>query len=178
MRTASGEYATALADVALATGHPETLREEVRWFADLAAQSADLRNFMDTPAIARASKHDLLEKLVARAGATNELRNFLFVLVDHHRTQLLPEIAREFETVLLGRMGIAEASITSARELSEAQKQKLSGTLESVTGMKIEARYTVDQALVGGLVVRIGSTIYDGSVRAQLQQMAASLSSE
>jgi len=175
LRSASGEYATALADVAVASGHAETLREEVRSFAGLAAQSADLRNFLASPAILRAAKHDLLEKLVTHTGGSKELRNFLFVLVDHHRTALVGEIAKEFETVLLRRLGVAEAGVTSARELSETQKQKLAGTLETVTGKKIEARYTVDPTLVGGLVVRIGSTIYDGSVRAQLEQMAARL---
>jgi F-type H+-transporting ATPase subunit delta len=175
LRSASGEYATALADVALASGHSETLRDEVRFFAELAAGSADLRNFLSSPAISRAAKQDLLEKLVTRAAGTKELRNFLFVLVDHHRTNLLGEIANDFEALLLRRLGVAEANVTSARELSPAQKEKLAGTLATVTGKKIDARYTVDPTLVGGLVVRIGSTIYDGSVRAQLEQMAARL---
>jgi len=178
LRTVTGEYAGALADVALASGRAETLRQEVRSFAELAAGSADLRNFLDSPAIPREGKQDLLGKLVGRMGASGELRNFLFVLVDHHRTGMLPEIAREFETTLLDRLGVAEASITSARELSAPQKQKLAGTLESVTGKKIEARYAVDPTLVGGLVVRIGSTVYDGSVRAQLEKLAARLTRE
>lgn len=178
MRTVAREYAEALADVALASGRADALRQEVRSFAELAAGSADLRNFLDSPAIPRAAKQDLLEKLVARLGASKELRNFLFVLVDHHRTNLLAEMAREFETTILERLGRAEASITSARELSAPQKQKLAGTLESVTGKKIEARYAVDPALVGGLMVRIGSTIYDGSVRAQLDRLSARLNRE
>ena len=178
MRTVSREYATALADVALASGRADTLRQEVHSFAELAGGSADLRNFLDSPAIPRAGKHDLLEKLVTRLGASQELRNFLFVLVDHHRTGLLAEIAREFESTLLERLGVAEASVTSARELSAPQKQKLAGTLESVTGKKIEAHYAVDPTLVGGLLVRIGSTIYDGSVRAQLERLAARFNRE
>jgi F-type H+-transporting ATPase subunit delta len=178
LRTVTGEYAGALADVALASGRAETLRQEVRLFAELAAGSADLRNFLDSPAIPRAGKQEVLGKLAGRMGASSELRNFLFVLVDHDRTGLLPEIVREFETTLLERLGVAEASVTSARELSAPQKQKLAGTLESVTGKKIEARYAVDPTLVGGLVVRIGSTVYDGSVRAQLEKMAARLTRE
>jgi len=178
LRTVTGEYAGALADVALASGRAETLRQEVRSFAELAAGSADLRNFLDSPAVPRAGKQDLLGKLVARMGASNELRNFLFVLVDHHRTGILQEIAREFESTLLHRMGVAEASVTSAHELSAPQRQKLAGTLESVTGKKIEARYTVDPTLVGGIVVRIGSQVYDGSVRAQLEKLAARLTRE
>ncbi len=178
MRTVAGEYAGALADVALASGRAEVLRQEVRSFVELAAGSADLRNFLDSPAIPRETKQELLGKLVKQMGASNELRNFLFVLVDHHRTGMLAEIAREFESTLLERLGVAEASITSARELSGAQKQKLAGTLESLTGKKIEARYTVDATLVGGLVARIGSTVYDGSVRAQLEKLAARLARE
>ena len=178
MRTVTGEYAGALADVALASGRAETLRQEVRSFVELEAASADLRNFLDSPAVSREAKQDLLGKLVGRMGASSELRNFLFVLVDHRRTALLAEIAREFETTLLQRLGVAEASVTSARELSAPQKQKLAGTLESVTGKKIEARYAVDPMLVGGLVVRIGSTVYDGSVRAQLERLAARLTRE
>lgn len=178
MRTVTGEYAGALADVAIASGHPETLRQDVRLFAEVATASADLRNFLDSPAIARESKKDLLGKLAARMGASEQLRNFLYVLVDHRRTHMLQEIAREFETTLLERLGVAEAAVTSARELSPPQKQKLAGTLESMTGKKIEARYAVDPSLVGGLVVRVGSTIYDGSVRAQLNRLAARLTGE
>ena len=175
MRTVTGEYAAALADVALASGRAETLRQEVRAAASLAAESAELRNFLASPAIPREGKQALVEKLVARMGASQELRNFLFVLVDHHRTGMIGEIAREFETTLLERMGVVQASVTSARELSAPQKEKLAGRLEGLTGKKIEAQYAVDPALVGGLAVRIGSTVYDGSVRAQLDRLAARL---
>lgn len=178
MRTVSREYAAALADVALASGRADALRQELHSFVELAEASVDLRNFLASPAVPRAGKQELLEKLVARLGASKELRNFLFVLVDHHRTALLAEIAREFETTVLERLGRAEAKVTSARELTAPQKQKLAGTLESVTGKQIEARFAVDPSLVGGLVVRIGSTIYDGSVRAQLDRLAARLTQE
>ena len=178
MRTAASAYAGALADVAMASGRAETLRQEVRGFAELAAGSAELREFLESPAISRDAKQQLLAGLVTRMGASQELRNFLFVLVDHHRTSLVAEIAREFETKLLERLGVAEVNITSARELTAPQKQKMAGTLESMTGKKIEAHYAVDPGLVGGLVVRIGSTVYDGSVRAQLDRLGASLTGE
>jgi len=164
--------------VALASGRAETLRQEVRAFAEIAAGSADLRNFLESPAISREGKHHLLAGLVGRMGASQELRNFLFLLVDHRRTGLVAEIAKEFESTLLERLGAAEASISSARELSAHHKQKLAGTLETMTGKKIEARYAVDPSLVGGLVVRIGSTVYDGSVRAQLERLSARLTGE
>ena len=178
MRTVTGEYAGALADVALASGRAETLRQEVQSAAKVAAESPELRNFLASPAIPREGKHVLVEKLVARMGASQELRNFLFVLVDHHRTPMLGEIAREFETTLLHRLGVVQASVTSARELSAPQKQKLAGKLEGLTGKKIDAQYAVDPALLGGLAVRIGSTVYDGSVRGQLDRLAARLTKD
>jgi len=181
LRTVSGEYAGALADVALAApeaGRAERLRREVRALAELDAASPDLRNFLASPAVPREGKHAVVEKLVAHMGGSQELRNFLFLLVDHHRTGMLEEIAREFETTLLSRMGVIQASVTSARELSAPQKEKLAGKLEGLTGKKIEAHYAVDPTLVGGLAVRIGSTVYDGSVRARLNRLAARLTGE
>jgi F-type H+-transporting ATPase subunit delta len=118
------------------------------------------------------------EKLVERMGGSTTLRNFLWVLVDHHRTGMIGEIATEFETALLERLGLAEASVRSARELTAGQKQQLASTLEALTGKKIEARFAVDPTLVGGVVVRIGSTIYDGSVRTQLERLGARLAGE
>jgi F-type H+-transporting ATPase subunit delta len=178
LRSVAREYAEALADVAVAGKNAPALRQEVRAMAEVATASADLRNFLATPAIPREAKHGVAEKLVERMGGSTTLRNFLWVLVDHHRTGMIGEIATEFETALLERLGLAEASVRSARELTAGQKQQLASTLEALTGKKIEARFAVDPTLVGGVVVRIGSTIYDGSVRTQLERLGARLAGE
>jgi F-type H+-transporting ATPase subunit delta len=98
--------------------------------------------------------------------------------VDNRRAELLREILPVFEVELNSRLGIAEAQVTSARELAAEEKRDLMQALETVTGKKIEARYSLDESLLGGAVVQIGSTIYDGSVREQLERLRARLEAE
>ncbi len=171
-------YASALADIAIEQGAVEPVRRQLAAFSELPRQSPELRNFLANPAIAREAKHGAIEKIVSRMGASKVLRNFLFVLVDHDRTLLLPEIVKAFHDIILERQGIAEARVTTPAELSAGQKKDLGAALERLTGKKIEAQYELDAALVGGAVVRIGSTIYDGSVRAQLERLRARLAAE
>lgn len=178
MKNVAHIYAAALADVAVEQRSSETLKKELAAFAGMFTASADLRNFLETPAVDRAGKQKVIEALVARVGASQELRNFLFVIVENQRAALLPEITRAFEAELLDRLGKAEAEVTSTHELTAEQKGELDKALEGLTGKKIEARYRVDAALLGGTLVRIGSTIYDGSVRAQLERLGARLAAE
>ena len=178
MRSASLQYANALADIALEQGAAEPARKQLADFAAAFAESAELRNFLASPAITRQSKHGVIEKLVARLGATKIIRNFLFVVVDNQRAHLLPEIVRSFEQVLRQRQGVVEAAIASAVELNEAQRTSLLRTFERLTGRKIQAKYSLEPGLLGGAVVRIGDTIYDGSLRNRLNQLRAQLAAE
>jgi F-type H+-transporting ATPase subunit delta len=178
LRSASLQYATALADIALEQGAAEPVKKQVADFGAAYAESAELRNVLANPAVERATKHGVIEKLSARLGASRIVRNFLFVVVDNQRTHLLPEILTTFDDVIRQRQGAAEAEVTSAAELTAAQKTQLQQTLESLTGRKIQAKYSLDPALLGGAVVRIGDTIYDGSVRNRLNQMRARLTAE
>ena len=178
MRALAQRYASALVDVAIESGTPQQVKQELAAFVGLLGESADLVNFLASPAVARASKHAVVEKVVARLGAGNRLRNFLFVIVDHRRSLLLAQIQEAFEELLYARLGIAEAQVTSVQELTAEQKAELTGVLERLTGKRVEARYALDPALIGGAVVRIGSTIYDGSVREQLNRLRARLTSE
>ena len=178
MRSASLQYATALADIALEQGAAEPVRKQLEDFGAAYSESAELRNVLANPAVERAAKHGVIEKLVARLGASRVVRNFLFIVVDNQRTHLLPEILQAFEDVLRQRQGVAEAEVTSAAELTAPQKTQLQQTLERLTGRKIQANYSLDPALLGGAMVRIGDTIYDGSVRNRLNQMRARLAAE
>jgi len=171
LKSASLQYANALADIVLQQGAAEPARKQLADFVTAYAESTELRNFMASPAVSREAKHGVVEKLVARLGASRVLRNFLFVVVDNQRTHLLPDIAASFEQVLRQRQGIAEAEVYSAVPLSDAHKAALVRNLESVTGKKIQASYALDPGLLGGAVVRIGDTIYDGSVRNQLNRL-------
>lgn len=178
MKSASLQYANALADIVLPQGAAEPTRKQLADFEAAYEESAELRNFMASPAISREAKHGVIEKLVARIGASRVLRNFLFVVVDNQRTHLLPEIAASFEDVLRQRQGVAEAQISSAVALNDKQKAALLQNLESVTGKKIQASYSIDPALLGGAVVRVGDTVYDGSVRNQLDRLRHRLVAE
>jgi len=178
LKSASLQYANALADVALAQGAADAALKQLNDVAVAFAASSELRNVMASPAVPREAKHGVIEKIAARAGAGKIIRNFLFVIADHHRTHILPEIVAAFEGVIRQRQGVAEAEISSAVELSAAQKKKFAQTLERITGKKIEAKYSLDPTLLGGAVVRVGDTIYDGSVRSSLNEMRARLAAE
>jgi F-type H+-transporting ATPase subunit delta len=178
LKSASLQYANALADVALAQGAAEPVVKQLNEFGTAYAQSTELRTFLASPAVTPEQKHAVIEKIISRLGASKILRNFLFIIADSHRTQLLPEIIKTFEEVLRQRQGIAEAEISSAVELSAAQKKEFATTLAKLTGKKIETKYSLDPALLGGAVVRIGDTIYDGSLRNRLNEMRARLAAE
>lgn len=178
MKSASLQYANVLADIAIAQGAAAPLGKQLGEFAALYAESVDLRNFLSSPAVTQAAKHGVIEKLVARLGASKILRNFLFVLADNHRMHIVPEIFSAFQEVLRQRQGIAQAEVASAVELTAPQKAGLAQSLERLTGKKVEARYSLDPALLGGAVVRIGSTIYDGSLRNRLNELRARLAAE
>ncbi len=177
MRALARRYAMALADVALERRIPDQVKKQLAGFVRLMKESADLRNFLESPAIPLQGKQTVIEKLVGRLGASPTLRNFLFVLVEHRRSSWLEEIQQAFTEELNARLGIAEAQVTSARQLNSKEKAELTRALERVTGKRIEARYGLDPELIGGAVVRIGSTVYDGSVRDQLDRLRARLAS-
>lgn len=178
MKSASLQYANALADIALAQGAAEPALKQLADFGAICAESAELRNFLASPAVSHDAKHAVIEKLIARLGASKILRNFLFVIADHQRTHILPEIITAFQEVVRQRQGIAEAEISSAVELSAAQKAEFAGTLERITGKRVEAKYSLEPALLGGAVVRVGDTIYDGSLRNRLNAMRTRLAAE
>jgi F-type H+-transporting ATPase subunit delta len=178
LKSASLQYATALADIVLEQGAAEPTRKQLEDFRAAFDESAELRNFLASPAISKQDKHGVIEKLVARLGASRIIRNFLFVMCDNQRVHLLPEITDTFEEVLRQRQGVAEAEITSAVELTEAQKSALIQTLQRLSGKKIQAKYSLEPGLLGGALVRVGDTIYDGSVRSRLNHLRAQLASE
>jgi F-type H+-transporting ATPase subunit delta len=178
LKSASRRYANALADVAIAQGAAEVVAQQLIGFGALYAESAELRNFLSSPAVAREAKHRVIEKLLARVGGSKIVRNFLLVVVDHQRTHILPEIIAAFQEVIRQRQGITEAQVSSAVELNTAQKAEMESTLERLTGKRVEAKFSLAPELLGGAVVRVGDTVYDGSLRSRLNELRARLASE
>jgi F-type H+-transporting ATPase subunit delta len=178
LKSAPLQYANALADIALEQGAAEPVLKQLADFNAAYQESEELRNFLASPAVERQAKHGVIEKLAARLGASKIIRNFLFIMIDNQRTTLLPQMLESLELVLQQRQGVAEANVVSATELNDAQKTRLQQTFEKLTGKKIQAKYSQDPALLGGALVRIGDTIYDGSLRNRLNQMRARLAAE
>jgi F-type H+-transporting ATPase subunit delta len=174
----ASRYAAALADVALAHKTADRVKRDLAAFVEAFSSAADLRVFLDSPAVGRDAKQKVIEKIAAEMDLAPAVRNFVYILVDRRRTDMLSEIQQAFDAELNARLGIAEAEVTSARELSAAERKELTTALGRRTGKKIEARFRQDPSLVGGAVVRVGSTVYDGSVREQLIRLREQLEAE
>lgn len=178
MKALAERYAGALVDVAIANHQADQVKQELADFAALMRESPELHAVLSNPSIARQSKHAAIQELVARMGASRTLRNYLYVIVDQRRAGMLPEIQEAFSRLLDARQGITQAAVSSASELTPEERAELNAALTKLTGERVQAHYTTDPALIGGAVVRIGSTIYDGSVRTQLEHMRARMISE
>jgi len=178
LKSASMQYAKAFADIAIAQGAPQTAVKQLADFGEAFTESGELRNFLGSPAVETQVKHRVIEKIIAQQGAGRIVRNFLFVILDHRRAYMLPEIIAAVQEVVRQRQGIAEAEVSSAMELSTAQKAELAKTLSRLTGKSIEPKYSLDPKLLGGAIARVGDTIYDGSLRSRLAEMRARLAEE
>jgi F-type H+-transporting ATPase subunit delta len=172
MGAVAGRYARAFVEVVAAHKiAPEKAMAELSEVAALVEESPELRHVLQNPAVEHAQKLGLLDVIVKRMGASQMLRNFVAVLIDHKRIGQIGEIFALFKQEQDRRMGIAEAQISSFRTLSEAERTALEKQLTAVTGKTLRATYSEDPALLGGALVRVGSTIYDGSIRGQLRRM-------
>jgi len=149
-----------------------------RQFTDFLATwngSADLREFFVNPAIPAIQKVSFLDKLNAKIGLHKELRNLLAVLINNDRIGAVAEVAAAYRELLQDQLGIRQAEITTARELDAAERESLLAGVGKLAGARIEASFKLDKSILGGTVVRIGSTVYDGSVRGRLDRLKVSL---
>jgi F-type H+-transporting ATPase subunit delta len=174
----ANRYASALVDVVTSAGSalkPEDAVAQLRAAATMVADSAELRNALMTPAIQNSRKRAVIGKLLDLTGTSHLIRNFIFVIIDHRRIAILDEIREAFEVLLDERMGFVRAEVTSAAALDQQRSASLESELSNLTGKRMRLRFAVDPELLGGVVARIGSTVYDGSLRGQLQQLRKQL---
>ena len=175
----AARYANALADVVTAGSsalNPQQAVAELRSFDALLRGSAELHNALVTPAVPGSRKKAVVGRLADLLQLSRVSRNFLYVLIDHRRIASLSDIIRTFEEVIDARLGFAQAAVSSAGELGDAERRALTERLERLTGKRIRTRFSLDPALIGGAVARVGSTVYDGSVRGQLAALERRLS--
>jgi F-type H+-transporting ATPase subunit delta len=174
-------YASALADV-VTTGAsampPQDAAGQLRSFEAALQLSLELRSALITPAVPLARKRAVVGRVAEILNLSRIARNFLMVLVDHRRIAALPKIIQRFEEVIDERLGFARAEVVSARDLTEPQRTALSAELERLSGKRVRMQFAVDGSLIGGVIARIGSTVYDGSVRGQLEALEQRLTAD
>ena len=175
VETISRRYATALADVVISSGETESVKGELLSWEQLIGSSADLQHAFGNPSIAHSSKEKVLEGLLAKTRPSKTTSNFLRVLLRNGRLTELRQINQRFAAVVEERSGRTVAQVTSARELSAEQQNELKANLENLTRKQVKLDFTIDPDLIGGVVTRIGSTIYDGSVKTQLENLKEEL---
>jgi F-type H+-transporting ATPase subunit delta len=169
-------YAEAFADV-VTDAKLDTAAID-RQFSDFLATwegSSELRTFFVNPAVPAPQKIAILDKLNARLGMQKELRNLVAVLTQNDRIGHVVEVAAAYRRILQRQLGIRPAEIVTARELSAGERSSLVAELAKLAGAKIDPSFKLDSSILGGAVVRIGSTVYDGSVRGRLNRLKEAL---
>ncbi len=178
---AASRYASAMADVAFDPRSgldPQRVIEQLGAVAELVKHSAELQRVFLSPSVPNSRKRAVIEKLAPELGLNPKVRNFVYVLIDHRRIGQIGEILEAYQDILDDRMGLVRADVTSASDLTEAQRTAVQGELRRLTGKQIRMECSVDPALIGGLIARVGSTVYDGSVRGQLEALRQRLVTE
>ncbi len=168
-------YATALADVVLSHGEANEVRNELIEWESLIKSSPLLQEVIQNPTIPYEQKQKVIKDLIARTKVRPTTANFLQVLLRNQRLSDLPEINRRFALLLDERAGVVGAQVTSARPVSDSIKSAIEQQLQRVTGRRVRVSFETDEELIGGIVTKIGSTVYDGSIKNQLEELGKRL---
>jgi F-type H+-transporting ATPase subunit delta len=177
----ANQYAKALMEVVSKPGSTlsaETALEQLSTVSAAIRESRDLRGVMMTPAVGRDAKRRILTRIGELLGLHPIISNFLVVVTNHRRAGLFQGIRDMFQAQLDERRGVVRATVVAVRELSATQKEALAESLRGRVGKQVLCEYSVDPALVGGVTVKIGSTMYDGSVQGQLEALRRRLASQ
>lgn len=179
MAAFTARYARALADVVFEERlRPEEVESQLNDFSAAWRESADLREVFRDPSFPATQKVAILDKLNTRLNMSQPVRNFLAVLINHDRMESLDEVLADFKHEMNTRLNIAEVEVTSARRLDESERRSLEAQIAGMTSSAISTKFREDPTLIGGVIVRVGSTVYDDSVRGRLnrlkEQLAAS----
>ena len=170
-RPSAGRYARALLDVVLAEGNPEQVEQELTTFAELFAGHPELQAALTNPAVRMAAKRGVVEAIVARTTPTPALGKLMLMLADRDRLSLVPELAAAYRERLMAHRQIVRAEVTTATPLSPEHAARFEQRLAAATGGRVRMTTAVDPSLIGGVVARVGSTVYDGSIATQLAKM-------
>ncbi|GAA3757870.1 ATP synthase F1 subunit delta [Terriglobus aquaticus] len=165
-------YARAFQQVAQAQGlNNDQVRQQLADFSSTLHNSRELREFLSNPSLEQHDKLKVLDAVAGRIGIDKTVRNFLAVLMDHERLGSLDDVVAEYQAMADAANGVAEVEIVSAKPLAEDERNLLQWKAGELAGSNVRVRWSEDASLLGGAVIRLGSRVYDGSVRGQLEQM-------
>jgi F-type H+-transporting ATPase subunit delta len=173
--TIANRYARALADVTDARGETDVVAAEVQWFARLVEQHKELHDVFASPVVPLERKRAVLNEILARLGPQQTTTNFLQLLLTNKRLHDLGAVRQSLARVLDERRGVVAAEVTTARDLGEQERQMLADRLRAATGKQVRLSFHTDPEIIGGVVTRIGSLVYDGSIKTQLAEMRQQL---
>jgi F-type H+-transporting ATPase subunit delta len=178
MAAIAAPYARAFADVVFeAHLNANDVQQQLNDFVAAWRESADLREVFLDPSFPSEQKVAILDKLNARLGMSVQVRNFIAVLIQHNRLDVLDDVLSEYSKEVNRRLGTSEVHVTTARPLDANERQGIEQKVAAMTGTQVQATYHEDKSLLGGVVVRVGSTVYDGSVKGRLDRLKEQLAS-
>jgi F-type H+-transporting ATPase subunit delta len=179
MASYASRYAQAFADVLFETHlNAKDTQKQLADFGAAWHESKDLQEFFLDPSFPAEQKIAFLDKLNARLGMAQQTRNFVAVLIRNDRIGGFDDVVTELRREINRRLGISEAKVVSARKLEDQERRALEQEIAGLTGGQVEAQFEEDSSLIGGAVVQVGSTVYDGSVRGRLDRLRQELAGE
>ena len=171
LRASAARYARALFDVALKESDPVQIERDLSSFAQLLAQNAELHNALTNPAIPASAKHQIVDALATRLTMASPAHKLLLLLADRDRLAMTPDVLDVYRERLMEHQQVVRAEVTTAAPLSADHVAQLQKKLADITGRKVDMTTTVDPSIIGGVVTRIGGTVYDGSIATQLSKL-------
>ena len=178
LQTVARRYAVALADVAISRCEERHVQSEIEAWALMIDGSPQLKEVFSNPTIPYDQKRRVLLELISLSGVGETTTSFLQVLLKNQRLAHLSDVARRFALVLDERAGVVAAEVTTTHAVPEEQQNSLREALSRMTGGSVRLNFATDEKIIGGLVARIGSTIFDGSVESQLQRLATDMTNQ
>ena len=175
LQTVARRYASALADVVIERNEEREVQQEIEQWASMIEGSPELKEVFANPTIGYDEKQNVLDALIGRTRVRPTTASFLRVLLRNQRLSQLRDVAERFAQVIDERGGVVSANVTTAKPIPEELKDQLRETLAAATGRRVRVTFDTDETIIGGLVARIGSTIFDGSVQNRLERLTEEL---
>jgi len=171
----ANRYARALADVVATRWDFSKVLQELEDFANVYRANPELQQVFASPAVPSPEKTKVLEAIGQKMGQSPVTLNFLRVLLANYRMPLLEEAVQAYRKIAYERLGIVQVTLTSASDLSDAERESVAARFRDLTGKQVEIDFRIDRELLGGVLAQIGSTVYDGSVRGNLARIREQL---